>query len=135
MFKRVLITAAALTLLSGGAALAQPLTAARVRAPEPSTAFSTRNAFSADDAQWGPQGQRQSLHWDQRGRWGVRLDLQQPVGRERGLNDVEAGAYLRLNRSLSVGGALRLEDQPARSRDLTPRDRNPQVRVETRLAF
>ena len=133
MLGRVIITAATLTLLSAGGAYAQ--TAPRIRAPEAATAFTTRNAFTADEAQWGPQGGRNSLAWDQRGRWGVRLDLQQPVGRERELNDVETSAFVRLNRSLSVGGALRLEDLPARSRDLTPRDRNPQVRVETRLAF
>lgn len=127
------MAAAALTLLSAGTAVAQ--TAPRIRAPESAAAFSTRNAFAADDAQWGPQGSRNSLAWDQRGRWGVRLDLQQPVGRPRALNDVETSAFYRLNRSLSVGGAVRLEDLPARSRDLTPRDRNPQVRVETRLAF
>lgn len=138
MFRKVLLTAAALTLLSAGSAFAQTA-ALRTRVPTPATpstpAFTTRNAFTADDAQWGPQGGRQSLAWDQRGRWGVRLDLDQPVDRDRGLNDVEAGAYVRLNRSLSVGGALRLDEQPALSREVTPRDRNARVRVETRLQF
>ncbi len=129
---RVAIAAGLLALLGASAAAAQ--TAPRVRAPDSTPAFSTRTAGSPE-GQWGPQGSRQSLAWEERGRWGVRLDLQQPVGRERDLNDVEAGAYLRLNRALSVGGAVRLQDLPAQTRELTPRDRNPRVRVETRLQF
>ena len=124
---------AALVLLSAGAAAAQ--TAPRARAPEsPTPAFTTRTA-PAPDNQWGPSGSRNSVAWDERGRWGVRLDLQQPVGREQDLNDVEAGAYLRLNRALSVGGSVRLQDLPTERRDLTPREGNPRVRVETRIQF
>ena len=133
MIRRAFIAAGALTLLGVGAAQAQ--TAPRLRAPEAAPAFSTRGADVAPDNQWGPQAGRNSVAWDQRGRWGVRLDLQQPIGRERELSDVEAGGFVRLNRSVSVGGAVRLEDVPARARDLTPRDRNPQVRVEGRIRF
>ena len=130
------IAAGALALAAAGGASAQ--VAPRTRVPTPSTAptpnFTTRNAWTADANQFGPDGGSQRVQWDERGRWGVRLDLQNPVGRERELADVEAGAFLRLSPSLRVGGAMRFAEQP-RPNEITPRDRNPRVRLETTLAF
>lgn len=134
---RLAILAGAVALAAAGAANAQAVgTRTRVptQTPAPTQNFTTRNAWTADANQFGPDGGSQRMQWDERGRWGVRLDLQNPVGRPRELSDVEAGAFLRLTPSLRVGGAMRFADQP-RPNEVTPRDRNPRVRLETTLAF
>lgn len=133
---KLAIAAGVVALTAAGAASAQVNVRTRVPTPTvaPSEAFTTRNAFTADPNQFGPTGGSQRLQWDERGRWGVRLDLQNPVGREREMSDVEAGAFLRLSPSLRLGGAVRFADQP-RPNEITPRDRNPRVRLETTLAF
>ncbi len=121
--------AAALALLGvGSEAYAQT---AKAKAPaDPST---SRSFTGAD--QWGPQGARQSLQWDGKGRWGLNLDLERPVGRAMSEKDVEAGAFYRISPSLRVGGAVRLGDKLDEPRELTPRDDQPRVRLETRFQF
>ncbi len=98
--------------------------------------FTSRGAFTQSGSdQWGPQGARQSLQWDGKGRWGLNLDLERPVGRAMSEKDVEAGAFYRISPSLRVGGAVRLGDRLEEPRRLTPRDDQPRVRLETRFQF
>ncbi|WP_292046496.1 NtrZ family periplasmic regulatory protein, partial [Brevundimonas sp. UBA5718] len=52
-----------------------------------------------------PAPQRRGLRLNDRGRWGLDFNLNQPVGRETDWGDVEAGAYYRLNDRLRVGAA------------------------------
>ena len=77
------------------------------------------------------------LRFSENGRWGLDLNLNQPVGRERSLGDVEAGAYYRINPRLRVGAAAGLaepEADPARAPD-TDRRAAPRFRLESIFRF
>lgn len=77
------------------------------------------------------------LRFSENGRWGLDLNLNQPVGRERGLGDVEAGAYYRINPRLRVGAAAGLaepEADPARAED-ADRRAAPRFRLESIFRF
>lgn len=83
------------------------------------------------------QPQRRGLRWNESGRWGLNFNLNQPVGREYDLGDVEAGAYYRLSPRLRVGAAAQLatpERDPARAQE-TARGSQPRVRLETIFKF
>lgn len=82
-------------------------------------------------------GQRRGMQLNENGRWGLNLNLQQPVGREADWSDVQAGAYYRLNPRLRVGAAAVLatpERDPARAAE-TDRRSQPRVRLETIFRF
>lgn len=123
-----LLAIAATLLLTGAAsqAHAQSLSGLRMRPPEPTRA--------AEDQRWGPADPSKTLRVDGR-RWGVKLDLEQPVGREVRPRDVEAGAYYRVTPSLRVGGAVRLDERADGARLAPPRDQQPRVRLETAFQF
>jgi hypothetical protein len=79
-----------------------------------------------------------SILLNQKGRWSVRLDMNQPVGRDVQLNDVQAGAFFRLTPTLRVGGAVALGD------GALPTDRTnlpqvqaqaPRLKLETNFKF
>jgi len=83
------------------------------------------------------QPQRRGLRLHENGRWGLNLNLNQPVGRETEWGDVEAGAYYRLSPRLRVGAAAQLatpERDPARAQE-TDRRTQPRVRLETIFKF
>lgn len=83
------------------------------------------------------QPQRRGLRWSENGRWGLNFNLNQPVGREYDLGDVEAGAYYRLSPRLRVGAAAQLatpDPDPARVQE-TDRRSQPRVRLETIFKF
>jgi hypothetical protein len=102
-------------------------TASRGRAP--AVSLSEANAARAA----APAGQSR-LRFTERGRWGLDLNLNQPVGREDGLGDVEAGAYYRVNPRLRVGAAAGLaetERDPARA----PQTERPTARFRLESIF
>jgi hypothetical protein len=77
------------------------------------------------------------LRFTERGRWGLDLNLSQPVGRERNLGDLEAGAYYRVSPRLRVGAAAGLaepESDPARAPQ-TDRRAAPRFRLESIFRF
>jgi hypothetical protein len=90
-------------------------------------------AFAADA--WGPSAGRKSLQWNADGRWGLKLDFDQPASREVQWKDVEAGAYYRLTPSLRVGGGVGLAQQTPPSRALPDEKPQPRVRLETTFRF
>jgi hypothetical protein len=100
-----------------------------------SDAFSNINP-TADQNHWNPQPTQKSLFWDQKGHWGLKLDLSQPVGRDMQLRDVQAGAYFHITPSIRVGGAVALGDTsiPDRTTAL-PQGQTPQVKLETNFKF
>ena len=115
------------------------LTVADVAAAQ-SGSQSSRPSVNLTEAQRAatatPSGQSR-LRFTERGRWGLDLNLNQPVGRERNLGDVEAGAYYRVNPRLRVGAAAGLaepEVDPARSRDPDQRAA-PRFRLESIFRF
>ncbi|WP_242912535.1 MULTISPECIES: NtrZ family periplasmic regulatory protein [Brevundimonas] len=80
---------------------------------------------------------RRGLRWNESGRWGLNLNLNQPVGRGTDWGDVEAGAFYRVNPRLRVGAAANLatrETDPARVEE-TDRRTQPRVRLETIFKF
>ena len=82
-----------------------------------------------------PQPHR-TLELDSKGRWGVRLDVEQPAGRSSSWQDVQAGAYVSLNSRLRVGGTVGFGDKFDNTQRLTPQDAaEPRVRLETRFKF
>lgn len=95
----------------------------------------TRDAFAQDKNLWDGQTKHRSLQWNDKARWGLKLDLNQPVGRDLQLKDIQAGAFYRLTPSLRVGGAVSLGDSAQLTRDTAPQDRAPRVRLETAFKF
>jgi hypothetical protein len=108
---------------------------------KPRTDFTVKNDFSnaAPIAPFNPQqGPKKSLKWDdKKGKWGLKLDLDQPVGREMEAKDVQAGAYYSVTPSIRVGGAVALGDQnpalAARRNEI--QEPAPRVKLETAFKF
>jgi hypothetical protein len=122
--------AAGLTLLAvADVALAQTATA-RSRTP----AVSLTDAQAARAATGTGQSR---LRFTERGRWGLDLNLSQPVGRETNLGDVEAGAYYRVNPRLRVGATAGLAEPDAdpASPPQTERRAAPRFRLESIFRF
>ena len=72
---------------------------------------------------------------DVKGRWGVKLDVEQPTNRDVDWKDVQAGAYFNLSKSIRVGGSVGLGDKFAQPQHLTPEDTAPRVHLETAFKF
>ena len=106
----------------------------RTRAPSMTLAEA---AASSPNTNTTSQTQRRALRWNDSGRWGLDLNLKEPVGRDAQWGDVEAGAYYRLSPRLRVGAAANLatpETDPARATE-SDRRAQPRVRLETIFKF
>jgi len=102
-----------------------------------SDAFSNFNA-APEPNHWNQQPAQKSLFWDQKGHWGLKLDLSQPVGRDMELRDVQAGAYFHITPSIRVGGAVALGDSSTFDRTTILPQQNqqgPRVKLETSFKF
>lgn len=100
--------------------------------------YTSRDAFATDLNQWGPQAGRRSLQWDSKtAHWGVKLDIDPPIGRALGYtdSDVRAGAFYKITPSLRVGGAVSLGPVNEDVHTILPPDHAPKVRLETALKF
>ena len=126
----VMAVSAAL-LVTGAAASAHAETLRSVStAPEPLTQFA-----AADTQSWAAPAPRKTLQFDTKGRWGLRLDMDQLQNRETQWKDVQAGAYFRITPSLRVGGSVALTDKMASPQKVTPQDATPRVHLETAFRF
>ena len=76
-----------------------------------------------------------SLELDSKGRWGLRLDVDEPASRDQDFRDLQAGAYLRIGPRLRVGGSVGLGDRFAPTSGAKPQDAAPRVRLETKFKF
>lgn len=70
-----------------------------------------------------------------KGQWGVKFDLDQPVNRDTQWKDVTAGAYFRITPRLKLGGSVGLGDKFAQPQQITPQDLGPRVHLETKFQF
>jgi hypothetical protein len=87
---------------------------------------------------WASQSAHKTLQWDQKGHWGLKLDLTEPSGgRSMQLHDVQAGAYFRVTPQLRVGGAVSLGDGEVTTYAPLPETQSPtpQVKLETNFKF
>lgn len=82
-----------------------------------------------------PQPHR-TIELDSKGRWGLRLDMEQPSGRPAGWQDVQAGGYVNLNSRVRVGGTVGFGDKFDTPDRITPQDAAaPRVKLETQFKF
>ena len=84
---------------------------------------------------WSPPIPHKTLELDSKGRWGVRLDMEQPNGRDVQMKDVQAGAYVNFGPRIRVGGSVGLGDRFDNPQRLTPQDTAPRVHLETAFKF
>lgn len=119
--------AAAATLVAGLATAEAASAQVRPRA-EPRASLN-------DSIRTGAPASTTSLKFNDKGRWSVNVDVDEPVlERERKLRDVEAGAFFRVTPSVRVGGSVRL-DSKLKPERVTPDDRGARVRLETKFQF
>ncbi len=134
---RYFMAGAAALILTGSVSSAYAQSKPRTTTPD----FALKSDFSnpAPAAPFNPtQGPKKSLKWDdKKGKWGLKLDLDQPVGREMEMKDVQAGAYYSVTPSIRVGGAVALGDQnpalAARKNEI--QEPAPRVKLETAFKF
>jgi hypothetical protein len=96
----------------------------------------TTTGLSGAASQSVLQSVHKTLQWDDKGRWSLKLDMNEPAGRGIQLRDIQAGAYYHVTPSLKVGGAVSLGDnlvQPDRTN--LPQNQAPRVRLETSFKF
>ena len=132
---RFITASAAALILTGSATIAHAQIKTRSATPD----FTVKSDFTSNPkGVFSPRDSRKTLQWDaKKGKWGLKLGLDQPVGREMELKDVEAGAYFKLTPSIRVGGAVALGDNnPAlAARKAEPVEPAPRVRLETAFKF
>jgi hypothetical protein len=136
MFARRYFTAGAAALILLGSASAVYAQSKSRAGPD----FTVKNDFTnpPQAVPFSPQGPKKSLQWDaKKGKWGLKLDLDQPVNRDLELKDVQAGAYFSVTPSIRVGGAVALGDQnpalAARKNEI--QEPAPRVKLETAFKF
>lgn len=91
--------------------------------------------FAPQSQPWSVPAPHRTVQLDSKGRWGVRLDMQQPSGRDVQLKDVQAGAYVNFGPRIRVGGSVGLGDRFEQPQRLTPQDTAPRVHLETAFKF
>jgi hypothetical protein len=132
---RFFTASAAALILTGSATIAHAQIKTRSATPD----FTVKSDFTSNPkGVFSPRDSKKTLQWDaKKGKWGLKLGLDQPVGREMELKDVEAGAYFKLTPSIRVGGAVALGDNnPAlAARKAEPVEPAPRVRLETAFKF
>ena len=78
---------------------------------------------------------RRTLQLDSKGRWGFRLDMEQPTARDQDFRDVQAGAYYRIGKGLRVGGTVGFGPSPSPQNIRPQDDAAPRVRLESNFKF
>ncbi len=80
-----------------------------------------------------------TLEWDpHKGRWGLKLGVDERVDRETDLRDLAPGVFYRLSPRLHIGGDVTLAPDTILSPNqhfATPQAPNPRVRLETTFKF
>ena len=98
------------------------------------TTFTQRESTTPQDP-LAPAGARKTLQWDDKtGRWGLRVDVDQPASRESRPKEADVGAFYRVTPSLRVGGSVGVTT-PAQPKPVEPDANSPRVRLETSLKF
>jgi hypothetical protein len=101
-------------------------------------AASAASAFSDTGASitLHPATPRKTLNWDTKGRWGVKLDYQQPAMHDDQWQSIDAGPYYKVTPHLHIGGTVGLSGQSdPRMPTPGPQSAQPRVRLETTFKF
>jgi hypothetical protein len=95
------------------------------------------NDFSSPNYTPGPITTGRTLEWDSRkGRWGLKLGMEQRTDRLSEWRDVQPGVYYKLTPRLHIGGAVSLAPNPViNQRLIDPQGAAPRVRLETTFKF
>jgi hypothetical protein len=114
-----------------GAVHAQSTVALKPKAAVTDTAAVARDAFALNQSQ-----SRQVIELDSQKRWGLKLEMTQPVTRGVKLKDMEAGAYYKLSPALRLGGALGLADKDAPELQAVDKEQvTPRVKLGAMFKF
>ncbi|HZZ34813.1 MAG TPA: hypothetical protein VFE03_03745 [Caulobacteraceae bacterium] len=130
----VRITIAALTAFALAAAASSAF--AEQAKPRATDTYVARGDFAAQ-SNLGALAPRRTLQWDARkGRWGLKLDVDQPTDRDLQGKDMAFGLTYRVTRGLRVGPSVSLgDDTPQNLRKVEPQQPAPRVRLETTFKF
>jgi len=103
----------------------------------PASMILAANDFTAQDTGSHDTTRRSSLEWNPRkGRWGLKLGVEQHTDRDVQWEDIQPGVFYRLTPRLHIGGALSLTpDQIGNSPLGEPQVSPPRVRLETTFKF
>lgn len=103
-------------------------------AASPGRLMLVANDFSGQSSVAGTRG---TLEWDSRkGRWGLKLGVEQHTGRDYEWKDIQPGVYYRLTPRLHIGGAVSLAPVEVGNQRLAePQLPAPRVRLETTFKF
>ncbi len=119
-------------------ALVLATVAGQVRAEaETGSVILAANDFSSPNYTPGPITTGRTLEWDSRkGRWGLKLGMEQRTDRLSEWRDVQPGLYYKLTPRLHIGGAVSLAPNPViNQRLIDPQGAAPRVRLETTFKF
>jgi hypothetical protein len=125
---RIIIAAVATTLFGVGLAHADPSGGSLVLAANDFTASPYYSSVTVPASQ---------LEWDSRkGRWGLKLGVEQHTDRDVQWKDVTPGLFYKVTPRLHIGGSVNLApDQIESQRFGTPQMPAPRVRLETTFRF
>lgn len=131
-----------------GAALAVAGVAASAHAAQPAAPVTTSANLSAGasaaTAAFGDTGvnntvhfasPRKTLQWDTKGRWGLKLDYQQPAAPDTQWQSIDAGGFYKLTPRLQFGATVGLAADQPDPRVVTPEPQTPQPRVRLETTF
>ncbi len=95
------------------------------------------NDFVSSNYGPGPVTTGRTLEWDSRkGKWGLKLGVEQHTDQFNEWRDVQPGLYYKLTPRLHIGGAVSLSPDPnINPRLVEPQPSAPRVRLETTFKF
>jgi hypothetical protein len=105
--------------------------------PEPLNLTLAANDFITSNNGPGPVTTGRTLEWDSRkGRWGLKLGVEQRTDRLGEWRDVQPGLYYKITPRFHIGGAVSLAPDPQiNPRQVDPQPSAPRVRLETTFKF
>jgi hypothetical protein len=104
---------------------------------EPAGVVLVANDFAVPSYGSGPVTTGGTLEWNPRkGRWGLKLGVEQHTDRLSEWRDVQPGVYFKVTPRLHIGGAVSLTPNPVVDPYVVdPRPQAPRVRLETTFKF
>ena len=78
---------------------------------------------------------RKTLQWEAKGRWGMKLDYQQPSAHDTQWQSIDAGGFYKLTPRWQFGATVGLANDQLDPRVITPDQQTPQPRVRLETTF